>query len=222
MALVAVIGLASCGSDDATSSSSDGSNPDTVTATTILVTPTAFATVAPTSTTTLTTTTTIVLLPGTQIPTESTYTIVSGDYPSTVAAKFEVDLTALLDLNGWELKGNNVPDWPLPGVVIKIPAGAVVPNEDGSAGTPTTVGETDDTAGTEGTGTGANTTQAPVTTVDTCAASEYEIQAGDVPSAVATKFDTTVDALAAANVNTPHYDAFIAGFTIIIPAKTDC
>ena len=210
-ALVATIVLAACSSDAATSGSTTvGSSPQS-SASIITVGPTAFETVPPTIITIETTTTVVVLAPGTVIPTESTYTIKSGDYPSTVASKFKVDLQALLDLNGFELKNNQVAAWPLPGIAIKIPAGATVPNENGTPGTdvPTV---TDDTA----------TTVAVPTTVDVCGESEYVIVGGDVPSTVAAKFDTTVDALAAANANTKGYDNFVVGITIKIPAKTNC
>jgi len=214
VALVATIALAACSSDAATSGST-GSTPGSA-ASIITVGPTAFETVAPTVITIATTTTVVVLAPGTIIPSESTYTIQSGDYPSTVATKFKVDLQALLDLNGFELKNNQVPAWPLPGSVIKIPAGATVPGESTSTDVPT------GTDGTNGTGGAAPTTAAVPTTVDVCAESSYVIVAGDVPSTVAAKFDTTVDALAAANVNTKGYDNFVVGITIKIPAKTNC
>ena len=208
--LMASIGLAACGSDgDGTSDSTDPSSSSDV-AQTLEVKPTDFATVPPTSTTSPPTST-LPPQPGDTIPTESTYTIVSGDFPSTVASKFKVTLEDLLALNGFELVGQQVPLWPQPGTVIKIPAGATVPNEDGTPGT--------EVASSDG---GGDTTVAPVTTVDVCAASEYEIQAGDAPSTVAAKFDTTIDALAAANADNPNYAAFIVGFKITIPAKTDC
>lgn len=223
---MATVGLAGCGDDSDDSASSTDTAETVVDETAIEVTSTPFATLPPTSTTSPPTTT-APLQPGQIIETESTYTIVAGDFPANVAARFKVDLLEMLELNGFELVGQQVPDWPQPGTEIKIPAGATVPGApatDTSSGTGADDTPTDDTA-TDGSATGAttgSTAAATPTTVDICAASEYEIQPGDTPSGVAAKFDTTVEELAAANAQTPSYDAFIAGFTIVIPPKTDC
>jgi len=216
VAVALAAGLASCGSDDDGGAAST-SPTDSGVVTVVSVTSTDFQTLPPPSTTSPPTTS-LPPQPGDTIPAESTYTIQSGDFPSTVASKFKVDLQALLDLNGLELNDQNmVPDWPQPGQVIKIPAGATVPNEDGTPGTDVATADTGDTGDT-----GGATTEAPVTTIDVCAESEYKIQEGDTPSGVAAKFDTTVDALAAANADTQYYEQFIAGITIKIPPKTDC
>jgi LysM repeat protein len=204
--LAAGLGLASCSSDA-----------PATTATTLHVDATDFATVAP-PVTTEPPTTIGPLTPGDKIPTESTYTIVSGDYPSTVATKFQVDLDELISINGWTLKDGKVPEWPGVGKVIKIPADATVPEADGTPVT-TPAGGTD---GTDGVAT-ATTGEPPPTTVDTCAPTEYKIVAGDVPLTVAKKFDTTVAALDEINSGTPGYGAFQVGITIKIPGKTtDC
>ena len=164
------------------------------------------------------TTTAAPLAPGSIIDTESTYTIQSGDFPSTVATKFKVDLDELLALNEFDLVGQQVPDWPLPGTMIKIPAGATVPG----ASTPATSAPGSDGEDAAGGGGATATTTATATTVDTCAPSKYEIVAGDTPLGVARKFDTTVEELDAANAETAGYGGFIVGIEINIPAKSDC
>ena len=67
--------------------------------------------------------------PGSILEFESEYTIVEGDLPSTVSAKFKVDFQEFLDLNGFVLEGQFVPLWPPVGSVVKIPPGATVPGE---------------------------------------------------------------------------------------------
>lgn len=201
--LVAV-GLAAC-------SSGDGSGSD---ATVLGLTSTNWVTVTQTPTT-LTPTTLVgaTIAPGTVNPGEGTYVIATGDYPSTIANKFKVKFEDLLAINGWTVVGSGssaqVPEFPAIGTTIKIP-----PNwtEPGTA--------TDTTTG--------NGTPAEVTTtipggVSTCAPGEYTIVAEDTSRVkVANKLDTTVEALDAANVNTPGYSGFYPGLKIKTPPKANC
>ena len=57
---------------------------------------------------------------------------------------------------------------------------------------------------------------------DNCGAGEHTVEAGDIRSRVAEKYDVTVEALNAANANNPAYSQFIPGPDIIIPGKADC
>ena len=55
-----------------------------------------------------------------------------------------------------------------------------------------------------------------------CSGGEYTIVEGDFEGKVATKLDTTVDALRAVNADTPGYRSFYVGLKIKIPSKTGC
>ena len=59
--------------------------------------------------------------PGSIHPEEGVYVIASGDFPSTIAAKFKVRFADLLGINGWTLVGNQIPEFPPVGTTIKIP-----------------------------------------------------------------------------------------------------
>ena len=76
------------------------------------------------------------------------------------------------------------------------------------------------------TGTGTTPSTETTTTIaggqSACAPGEYTIVAGDYPAKVAKKLDTTVDALNAANVNTPGYASFYVGLKIKTPPKANC
>lgn len=96
-----------------------------------------------------------------------------------------------------------------PGLKIIIPPGAKVPSA--IPETTTIPGETV-----------PGTTSAPTTTVPSdgngCTTGSYVITADDTSrTAVAEKFDITVDQLDAANANTKGYSAFYPGLKIIIP-----
>jgi LysM repeat protein len=136
---------------------SSGSSGSPSNSTLLTLTPTNFATVA---TVPSSSTTTVAPAAGSSIPGQSTYTIAAGDFPSTIAAKFHVNLADLLALNGWTLVGQQVTNFPAVGTVIKIPAGATAP----AAATPTAT-----TVAGETTVAGATTTTAPgaVTTTTT-------------------------------------------------------
>ena len=94
--------LASCGA-------ANGSSPD---ATTLDLTSTNYVTVTQTPTTTTTTTLPgAVGTPGAVHPEESTYVIVAGDFPSTIAKRYKVTLNDLIAINGWTLSGGQVPEF---------------------------------------------------------------------------------------------------------------
>lgn len=165
--------------------------------------PTSFATLAPTQSTLPPTTVAGGGTAGEVTTTVTDYPIVAGDVPVNVAKKFGITLEALnnanLDTAGYSAF--------YVGLVIKIPAGAVLP------------GSTPDTTTTLGADPAATTTQ-PATTLAPaggCTAGSYTIVEGDLPSRVANKFDVTLEQLDAANVNTKGYSAFIVGVKIIIP-----
>jgi LysM repeat protein len=134
-----------------------------------------------------------------------------------VAAKFKVAFADLMTLNGWTLQENGiVPEWPGVGATIQIPAGATVPGVPPDPGVPTTT-----IAGAPA----APTTVAPATTVATTTTTEapaeacgsYTIVDGDYPGLVATKLDTTVAKLSAANTTTKGYSSFYVGLVINVP-----
>jgi LysM repeat protein len=137
------------------------------------------------------------------------YTIKANDVPFTVADKFGITVDALALANA-DTQGYSAF---YVGLKIKIPAGAVIPDE--SATTTTAAGTNDTTASGETTttlaGGGSN-----------CAQGSYTIQDGDLPGTVAKKFDVTVAQLDAANADTKGYKNFIVGVKIIIPAKEGC
>lgn len=192
--------LASCGA-------TDGSSPGQ---TTLGLTATNYVTVTQTPTTV--TATTLAGAPGTPglvHPEEGSYVIATGDFPSTIANKFKVVFADLLAINGWTLVGDQVPEYPAVGATIKIPPGWTEPG---------TVADSGDT--TTGTTPSATTTIAGGQS--TCAPGEYTIVEGDFLGKVATKLDTTVEALNAANANTAGYSAFYPGLKIKTPPKADC
>jgi LysM repeat protein len=206
VAVATTIGTVSCGDGD------DGTVTNTTAvqlgATNYVTVPPAPSTVAPTETTA-----------GPQP--EQEYIIEDGDYPATIAKKFNVPFQALMDLNGWTLAGQMPVGFPPVGTPIRIPAGGIVPGE--AASTPTTVAPTGAAATEVPTGTAPVFTAAGSTTVpEGCAAGEYTITASDTSRLkVAQKFDVTVQALDAANGSTPGYSAFYPGLVIKIPATSE-
>lgn len=141
------------------------------------------------------------------------YEVQSGDYPLKLVNDFGITLDDLLGINEWE----SANEFPGPGTIIKIP-----PNARSvaavAAGTAT---EEEDTAESEDDATPSTTTPIP-DAGDNCDQGTYTIVEGDYEGKVAGNFDVTVDALRAANANTPGYSAFYVGLEIVIPAKTDC
>jgi LysM repeat protein len=158
---------------------------------------------------------------------EQEYIVASGDYPATIAQKFNVPFQALMDLNGWVLNGQMAVGFPPAGTPIRIPAGGTLVGEPVPAptvaGTPgvTTPGVT--AAGTVPTATSPVFTAAPTTTLSAaCVGEEYTIVASDTSrSKVASNFGVTVQALDAANASTPGYSAFYPGLVIKIPSKAE-
>ena len=194
--------LAACGA-------ATGSSPNQ---TTLGLTSTNYVTVTQTPTT-LTPTTVLgaVGAPGTVHPEEGSYVIAQNDFPSTIAAKFKVAFQDLLDINGWTLQGNQVPEFPAVGATIKIPPNWTEP------------GTAPDTTGGTPPGTTPSESTTPVAGgQSTCAPGEYTIVAGDYPGKVAKSLDTTVAALDAANVGTKGYSSFQVGVKIKTPPKANC
>ncbi len=174
-----------------------------------------YATLPP-PTTTIAPTTTLPPEPGSILTSEATYVIVEGDYPFQVAARFGVDFEEFIALNGWTVEDGQVPDWPNPGTVIRIPVGAKVPGGNSVlvpvATTTTTIDPLapvppESSLATE-----------PATTVDNgVGCGVYMVMEGDYPALVATKLDTTIDKLASANEDTRGYSSFYVGLAINVP-----
>lgn len=140
------------------------------------------------------------------------YTVQSGDYPFLLVERFDVTLEDLLGVNEWTSPNQ----FPGPGTVILIPPGG----KSVAAATAPTPDAPDDTSGD--TASEDVATETIPDAGDNCAPGSYTIVEGDYPGKVASKFDVTVDALNAANVNTSGYGAFYVGLEIVIPAKSDC
>jgi LysM repeat protein len=204
----ASLGLVACGSDSSTANSSP---PIDVGATNFVTIPPVPVTEPPI--------TTAPDAPGSILEFESEYTVVDGDLPSTVAAKFKVKFEDFMTINNFTLDENQfVPEWTGTGMVVKIPAGATVPGEPVATVATTAAPGTETTeAPTEAT---TATTDAPDTTTTTsdCTPGSYTIDASDTSrQKVADKFDVSVAALDAANGNTNGYSSFYAGLKIVIP-----
>jgi LysM repeat protein len=139
------------------------------------------------------------------------YTVQSGDAPYVLVTRFGVTLEDLLGVNEW----TDASQFPFPGTVILIPPGAKSVTASAATGDSDAAASTDEAD-----------TSTPAATIpdagDNCDQGTYTIAEGDLPGRVASKFDVTVDALNAANVNTSGYSAFYVGLEIVIPAKSDC
>ena len=225
LAAAGALVLGACGSGSAGTSSNS---------TILPLTPTNFATIP---TVPATTTSTVPPVAGAPLPGETTYVIVAGDYPSTIAKKFNVKFQDLLTLNGWTLSGDQVTNFPATGTEIKIPAGATQPGAATATATTTAAAATTTSAGdaagatttTAKSGSSKSTTTSaaadgstPTNSAGPCVEGTYTIQSGDIPINVAKKFDLTADQLNAANANTKGYKAFIVGTKIIIPKGSNC
>jgi LysM repeat protein len=135
----------------------------------------------------------------------SEYTIQSGDTSRTkVADRFGVSVE---DLDAANAATDGYTAF-YPGLKIIIPAGGTVPTE--------ASGDTTDTVDPDATG-----STIPVSG-DNCAEGKYTIAAGDVPFAVAKKFDVSFDRLQAANTGIDFLKTFPVGSEIVIPASEDC
>lgn len=206
-ALVGAIVLSSCGGAEtgATQSTLDLSAASTA----FVVRPPA-TTVAPVET-----------VPGdTEAIVEGTqeYEVQSGDAPFVLVNRFGVTLEDLLGVNEW----TDASQFPFPGTVILIPPGgkSVAAYLAGTATSTDTSTDASTDASTE------SADAAPAETIpdagDNCSQGTYVIVDGDYLGKVASKFDVTVPALNAANVNTSGYSSFYVGLEIVIPAKADC
>ncbi|MEY4391555.1 MAG: hypothetical protein RLZZ544_264 [Actinomycetota bacterium] len=184
---LAVPSLASCGGDTLG-----------VATTVVGVTPTAFATIPPVASTLPGTTTT---LPANAVGSETTYTILPGDSPISVATKFGITVSLLLSYNAILVPS----DFPYPGKTLRIPANATQPVDSGTTQTP-----------------GAGSTAAPTGPVGpgcgTRPAGTYEIQSGDSMWAITKKFCITETQLRAANEWATGPVTFLIGDKINIPA----
>ena len=140
---------------------------------------------------------------GTVVDGEQEYVVQAGDAPIVVANRFNVSVDDLIAYNEW-----GPGEFAFPGETIKIPPGGTAPGAAPAASTE------------------AAETAEPAATIpdagDNCAPGSYTIVAGDFEGKVASNFDVTLDALRAANTNTPGYTAFFPGLDIVIPAKADC
>jgi LysM repeat protein len=189
-AIIAALLLGACGDDD-----SEAASRATVT---LAAGETDYQTIAPATTTTT--------VPG-EVPagTETEYTVQAGDYGIKVANQFGVSLEDLQNVNGWSDASR---EFPGPGSVIIIPAGA--------------------TTGTEATGedpatvTGDEVGEAIPDPGSNCEAGSHTVVEGDIPLKLVEQYDVTLEALNAANASNPAYGRFIPGDKIIIPAKDDC
>ena len=174
----------------------------------------------PPPTTTIPPTTTAPLQAGDVIEGESTYVVAEGDYPFVVADRFGIEFDAFMELNGWAVEDGEVPDWPPVGTTIKIPPGAVVPDDPDQASRLTPSPTTTTLVPPEGSVDGSTVGSAAAPDVATTAASEcdtYTVAAGDYPTRVAGRLGVTVEALADANEDTAGYDAFYVGLVIQVP-----
>ena len=194
---VAVLALAACGGSDDDSSSDTSLNP--------LGSATVFRTILPTTTTLSIDASADPNNPA-AIPGESSYSIVSGDFPIAVARK--------LGCESWDLIAafNELdPDpneFPFPGTVLKVPPDC--------AGEPV-VETTETTAAASSTA----TTATPTATTGSDGSATYVVQAGDTVSGIANNFDVTGQALAAANGWSDGVNhAIFPGDEIIIPGPT--
>ena len=219
---VAIVALTACGNGKGIGTA-DAPTPTKIP-------PTNYVTIAPVTTTTGPTTTL-----GADAPQpEQQYTIKTGDYLYGIAKAHNVKVDDIVTVNGWT---DGVTHKLNPGDVIKIPAGGTLPGATttvpGGTSTQTTTapGSSTTVAGSSSTTvrSGSTTTAKSTTTATTikggqsnCAAGDYTIQKGDVPSTVAKNFGTTVAALDAANASTKGYSSFYVGLKIKIPAKTSC
>jgi len=157
---------------------------------------TSYATIAPATTTTLAPEELAAIGPTVD------YEVQAGDYGIKVSDDFGISLGELEAANGWSDAGA---EFPGPGSIIQIPASATPPADDDEESAEPETGETVPDPGTG------------------CEAGSYTIEEGDTSRVkVAEKFDVTVEAMDAANANTPGYSSFFPGLEIVIPPKADC
>jgi LysM repeat protein len=123
---------------------------------------------------------------------EQEYTVRPNDSVAGISSRFGVEAADLAAYNDWP---NGIRHTIFPGDVIRVPPGALVPQEE----TPTT------------------TTDPRVSPDGECQPTTYTVVAGDFPGRIAGRFDITVEQLATANSDTPGYSSLLIGTELIIP-----
>jgi LysM repeat protein len=133
------------------------------------------------------------------LPQEQLYTIQAGDFLSKIAQQFGVTIDEIVQYNEWEDGVNHLL---IPGQDIRIPGGATqqVDNGGGTTTVPITGGES------------------TTTTLAVAAGATYTVEAGDYLGGIASKFDTTVDAIVAANGWADSNQLIYPGLVIKLPA----
>lgn len=202
---IATLLLGACGGDEGSS------------ATSITIQPTSYVTRPPVTTTPP--------AGGASVPAGAVagqvYEVQAGDGWLTIAQMYQVGLDELTNYND---KTRNDPLYT--GDTIKIPPNGIPPTTN-----PNATDTTDDNTITAD-GTAATTTTPPdprddaqtaSSTAEVCTRGSYTVSAGDTTrTAVAEKFDITVEEMDAANQNTPGYGMFYPGLKIVIPCgKTE-
>jgi LysM repeat protein len=157
------------------------------------LTSTNFATVPPVAETTTTAV-------GNPVPEQQVYTVQAGDFLSKIAQQFGVTMDEIVQYNDWA-DGTAHPLFP--GDEIIIPGGATPPAD--PAGGTTTIPITG----------GEVTTTSVAATAD---GATYTVVAGDFLAGIADKFDTTIDAIVAANGWPDATVVIIPGQTIKLPS----
>lgn len=196
--VVAALVLGACGGDDSSAA--------TRATVTLAAGETDYQTIAPATTTTT--------VPG-EVPAgaEQEYTVQAGDYGIKVANQFGVSLEDLENVNGWSDASR---EFPTPGSVIRIPAGATTAASVNEVATDAAGGEEVAAVPSDGTG------EAIPDPGSNCEAGSHTVVAGDIPLKLVEQYDVTLEALNAANADNPAYSRFIPGDKIVIPAKEDC
>jgi hypothetical protein len=157
-------------------------------------------------------------------PQEQEYVLQAGEYPYNVADKFDITLDELLSYNEWELVNGMVPDWPSAGETVMIPPNALIPTDEGAeADEGGEAGEGGSTSTTVKNTVNAGPSSSSTSLGDECTPGSYTITEEDnTRLKVANRFDLSVEALDAANADTPGYSAFFPGLEIVIPPAEGC
>lgn len=166
--------------------------------------PTSFVEIAPATTTTTTTISPQEIEASGVSPVEQTYTIVSGDSISKIAALHEITMDQLINYNQW---ADGLDHLLVPGQTVLIPPESKIPG--GGTGT--------DTGGDGGdTGGEASAEEDPG---EGCT---HTIVAGENPSKVANLYDITYPQLQAANPSMDMTTTFPVGAVLVIPPEGNC
>lgn len=128
------------------------------------------------------------------------YVVKDGDVLVNIARTFGTTAEFIAQLNGWT---DGIDHVIYQGLTIKVPSNSVTPPPAESTTPPPPTQST--------------------TPPDPCAQGTYTITEDDTSRLkVATKVGTTVEALDAANADTPGYSAFYPGLEIKLPKKAGC